>query len=82
MDCREWDRFRKVNCREAALVQPNFAHCFGMVWGLLPFPFPHSLNWMVTADKKGNKKLYFVEPNTYSVFKPRKSDKNIYFLLV
>jgi hypothetical protein len=50
-------RFTYGNYRDPDKYQ-NRPHCFGIVWGLLPFPFPHSMNWMVT-DKR---KFYFIEP--------------------
>lgn len=84
-DCDDFSLLLKARFAYAAYRDKrkrNFAHCFGIVWGMLPFPFPHSLNWMVTADDNGNKTLHFVEPQNYKVFPPRPRDKCIYFMLV
>jgi len=52
------------------------AHCCGVVWGSLPTP--HAINGMVNSDLK----LRFVEPQTDRIFLPRRTDKEIYFMLV
>ncbi len=80
-DCDDFSLLLKARFSYATYrdnKNPNFPHCFGIVWGMLPFPFPHSLNWYVTADKE----LWFVEPQTHESFKPRTGDKYIYFMLV
>ena len=52
------------------------AHCFGIVWGMLPGP--HAINWVINNDRK----LRFVEPQNDRIFFPRKKDKDIWFMLV
>ena len=51
------------------------AHCFGIVWGSLPGP--HAINWMINKDMK----FRFIEPQNDSIFYPRATDKDIYFML-
>jgi hypothetical protein len=41
-------------------------------------PGPHAINWMVNDDKK----LRFIEPQSDEIFFPRKTDKEIYFMIV
>jgi hypothetical protein len=77
-DCDDFAHVLKANFAEAAYKngERRKAHCFGVVWGSLPGP--HAINWMVNADLK----LRFVEPQNDRVFFPRKSDRDIYFMLV
>lgn len=80
-DCDDFALLLKARFSYAAYRDtryPNFPHCFGIVWGMLPFPFPHSLNWYVTVDKE----LWFVEPQRHKPFKPRPRDKYIHFMMV
>ncbi len=78
-DCDDYALVLKAHFAEASYESKiDYAHCFGIAWGMLPFPFPHSLNWMVNDDKK----LRFVEPRSDKIFMPRTKDKNIYFMLV
>jgi len=72
-------RFAFAAYRDRSQYQ-NHPHCFGIVWGLLPFPFPHSMNWMITA----NKKFYFVEPQRQKILKSNqcRGFRHINFLLV
>ena len=65
-------------------VYHNFPHCFGIVWGMLPCPIPHSLNWMITADENGDKKFHFVEPQKQQIVPPEmyKNYRYINFILV
>ena len=51
------------------------AHCFGIVWGSLPGL--HAINWVINNDLK----LRFVEPQNDSVYFPKETDKNIFFML-
>jgi hypothetical protein len=85
-DCDDFSLLLKARFAYAAYRNErkrNFAHCFGIVWGMLPFPFSHSLNWMVTTDEKGKQELYFVEPQTYEIFSPNQENfQDIYFMLV
>lgn len=80
-DCDDFALLLKARFSYAAYrdrTYPNFAYCFGIVWGLLPSPFGHSLNWYISADRE----LWFVEPQKHKSFKPRPADKCIYFMLV
>jgi hypothetical protein len=80
-DCDDFALLLKARFSYAAYRDkkyPNIPHCFGIVWGLLPFPFPHSLNWYVTDDHQ----LWFVEPQRHHSFKPRARDKHINFMMV
>jgi Agglutinin C-terminal len=85
-DCDDFSLLLKARFAYAAYRNErkrNFAHCFGIVWGMLPFPFSHSLNWMVTTDKKGEQKFHFVEPQTYEIISPNQENfQDIYFMLV
>lgn len=51
------------------------ANCFGMVWGNLPGP--HAINWYINK----NMKLYFVEPQHDTIFEPRPTDREVYFMI-
>lgn len=77
-DCDDFAHVLKAHFAEAAYAdgKRRHAHCFGVVWGELPGP--HAINWMINEDRV----LRFVEPQTDEVFAPRKTDKNIYFMLV
>lgn len=60
-DCDDFALLLKARFAYAAYREANTGncpYCFGIVWGLLPFPFPHSMNWMITDDRE----FYFVEP--------------------
>ena len=61
-DCDDFSLLLKARFAYAAYREPqkyqNRPYCIGIVWGLLPFPFPHSMNWVVTEDEE----LYFIEP--------------------
>jgi hypothetical protein len=66
-DCDDFSILLKARFAYAAYRDPggyqNDPHCFGIAWGLLPFPFPHSMNWMITADKQ----FYFIEPQRQKI---------------
>jgi hypothetical protein len=66
-DCDDFSLLLKARFAYAAYRDPqkyqNRPYCFGIVWGLLPFPFPHSMNWLVT-DKM---EFYFVEPQRQEI---------------
>ncbi len=76
-DCDDFAHVLKAHFAEAAYVEGKrrAAHCFGVVWGMLPGP--HAINWMVNDDLK----LRFVEPQNDNIFFPRESDKDIWFML-
>lgn len=61
-DCDDFALLLKARFAYAAYREPekydNCPYCIGIVWGMLPFPFPHSMNWMVTDDRN----FYFIEP--------------------
>ncbi len=77
-DCDDFAHVLKAHFAEAAYKngKRRAAHCFGVVWGWLPEH--HAINWMVNSDLK----LRFVEPQTDQIFMPRRTDKDIYFMLV
>lgn len=77
-DCDDFAHVLKAHFAEAAYKdgRRRAAHCFGVVWGMLPGP--HAINWMLNSDLK----LRFVEPQNDRVFVPRRTDKEIYFMLV
>ena len=65
-DCDDFAILLKSRYAHAVYREPkylNYSHCFGIVWGMLPYPLPHSLNWMVTDDQR----LHFVEPQTEKI---------------
>lgn len=76
-DCDDFAHVLKAHFAEAAYQngERRKPHCFGIVWGLLPDN--HAINWMVNDDLK----LRFVEPQDDRVFRPRSTDKGIYFML-
>ena len=77
-DCDDFAHVLKANFAEAAYKNGSRrkAHCLGVVWGSLPGP--HAINWMINSDKK----LRFIEPQNDRIFMPRRTDKDIYFMLV
>ena len=77
-DCDDFAHVLKAHFAEAAYAdgKRRAAHCFGIVWGMLPGP--HAINWMVNDDLQ----LRFIEPQTDLVFYPRPNDKDIWFMLV
>ena len=77
-DCDDFAHVLKAHFAQAAYAEGErrAAHCFGVVWGKLPGP--HAINWMVNEDKK----LRFIEPQTDEIFFPRKTDRDIYFMIV
>ena len=77
-DCDDFAHVLKAHFAEAAYKNGSrrAAHCFGVVWGSLPGP--HAINWMVNDDLK----LRFIEPQSDEIFRPRATDRNIYFMLV
>lgn len=76
-DCDDFALVLKAHFAEAAYKdgRRRAAHCFGIVWGMLPGP--HAINWMVNSDET----FRFVEPQTGQYFEPRTTDKDIYFML-
>jgi hypothetical protein len=77
-DCDDFAHVLKAHFAEAAYRdgRRRASHCFGIVWGLLPGP--HAINWMVNSDLT----LRFVEPQNDKIFLPRRTDRDIYFMLV
>jgi len=77
-DCDDFALVLKSHFAEAAYAdgKRRAAHCFGIVWGMLPDC--HAINWMVTNDLE----LLFIEPQSDKIFSPRASDKDIWFMLV
>ena len=77
-DCDDFAHVLKAHFAQAAYAdgKRRAAHCFGVVWGMLPGP--HAINWMVNDDLK----ISFVEPQTDEVFFPREDDQDIWFMLV
>jgi len=77
-DCDDFAFVLKAHFCEAAYKDGDrrAAHCFGIVWGMLPGP--HAINWMVNEDRV----LRFVEPQSDEVFEPRQSDRDIWFMIV
>ena len=76
-DCDDFALVLKSHFCEAAYKDGDRrpAHCFGIVWGMLPGP--HAINWMLNADRV----LRFVEPQSDDVFLPRDSDRRIRFMM-
>ena len=76
-DCDDFAHVLKGHFAEAAYKNGDRRkpHCFGIVWGSLPDA--HAINWMVTDDLK----LRFIEPQDDRIFLPRRTDKDIYFML-
>ncbi len=78
-DCDDFSLLLKARFAYAAYRNRdrhvNAPYCFGIVWGLLPFPFPHSLNWMVTDDRE----LHFIEPQRQEII-PRERYANYRFI--
>jgi len=66
-DCDDFSLLLKARFAYAAYREPekyqNRPYCLGIVWGLLPFPFPHSMNWVVTDDYE----FYFIEPQRQEI---------------
>ncbi|MCP3955244.1 MAG: hypothetical protein GY697_23945 [Desulfobacterales bacterium] len=83
-DCDDFSLLLKARFAYAAYRNrgryQNNPHCFGIVWGMLPFPFPHSMNWMVTADRE----FYFIEPQRQKILTLDKCKgfRHINFMLV
>jgi len=77
-DCDDFAHVLKAHFAEAAYKdgKRRAAHCFGVVWGMLPGP--HAINWMVNSDGV----LRFVEPQTDEIFLPRGIDRDIFFMLI
>jgi hypothetical protein len=77
-DCDDFAHVLKAHFAQASYAdgKRRAAHCFGVVWGMLPGP--HAINWMVNDDLK----LRFIEPQTDEIFFPREDDKDIWFMLV
>ncbi|MEE4605761.1 MAG: lectin MOA-related protein [Desulfobacteraceae bacterium] len=66
-DCDDFSLLLKARFAYAAYREPqkyqNRPYCFGIVWGLLPFPFPHSMNWLLTDEME----FYFIEPQRQEI---------------
>ena len=66
-DCDDFSLLLKARFAYAAYREPdkyqNRPYCLGIVWGLLPFPFPHSMNWVVTDDYE----FHFIEPQRQEI---------------
>ena len=76
-DCDDFALLLKAEFVKDAYRQGDrrAAYCFGIVWGSLPGP--HAINWMINADMK----FRFIEPQNDSVYYPKATDKDIYFML-
>ncbi|NLH50425.1 MAG: lectin MOA-related protein [Myxococcales bacterium] len=79
-DCDDFALVMKANFCQAAFKEGlrRAPHCFGILWGNVSPLGGHAINWMITADKE----LWFVEPQTGEVYRPRPKDDGIYFLLI
>ena len=77
-DCDDFAHVLKAHFAEAAYAdgRRRAAHCFGVVWGMLPRA--HAINWMVNDDLK----MRFIEPQNDDIFFLKKEHKNIWFMLV
>lgn len=77
-DCDDFAHVLKAHFAEAAYADGvrRPAHCFGIVWGMLPEP--HAINWMINDDSK----LRFIEPQTDEIFELTSIHKDIWFMLV
>jgi hypothetical protein len=77
-DCDDFAHVLKAHFAEASYRngRRRAAHCFGIVWGMLPGH--HAINWMINSDMK----LRFIEPQNDRIFMPRRTDRDIYFMLV
>lgn len=77
-DCDDFAHVLKAHFAEASYKDGNrrAAHCFGVVWGMLPNA--HAINWMINEDGV----LRFIEPQNDKVYLPKKTDKDIWFMLV
>lgn len=94
VDRLDWDPSGAFDCDDFALVlKAQFSRkaykarlrgalCFGIVWGMLPYPFPHALNWMINDDDE----LRFIEPQTDEIIDSSHSDwvkyQNIWLMLI
>lgn len=78
-DCDDFAITLKANFAQASYKdgQRRHAHCCGVVWGMFDGE-AHAINWVVTSDKR----LRFIEPQTDEIFRPRKNDREIWFMLV
>lgn len=76
-DCDDFALVMKAHFCEAAYAdgKRRAAHCFGIVWGMLPDA--HAINWVITSDGV----LRFIEPQTGRIFLPRKKDHGIWFMM-
>jgi hypothetical protein len=76
-DCDDFAHRLKNDFIEAAYADGKRQKpiCMGVVWGMLPKP--HAINWVVCSDGK----LYFIEPQDDSIFKPRPNDKAIFMMM-
>ena len=57
----------------------RYPHCFGIIMGgKLDGDEPHAINLVITNKLK----LFLVDPQTDRIFKPKKSDRLIYFVYI
>ena len=80
-DCDDFAHVLKAHFAEASYKdgERRPPHCFGIVWGMLSSPFfTHAMNWMIDE----NREFWFIEPQSDEIFKPRETDRNIYFMLI
>ena len=93
-DCDDFSLILKARCAFEAYRDstekysfnnlPNHPMCLGIVWGMLPFPFPHSLNWVVTEDENEGRKLHFIEPQKQKIIPSERYQyyRYIHFMMV
>ncbi len=92
-DCDDFAYVLKAHFCEAAYTdgQRRAAHCFGIVWGMLPGP--HAINWVISQDilvmglpptpakQASGPVLYFVEPQNDKIYSPRVDDTSIWMMI-
>lgn len=79
-DCDDFSIVLKANFAQAAYKdgkrRPPFA--LGIAWGMVEGEGAHAFNWVLDEYER----LWFIEPQTDEIYKPKKTDHGIWFMLV
>jgi hypothetical protein len=76
-DCDDFAHLLKAAFIDAAWTDKKRVDpiCMGTVWGQLPGP--HAINWVILDTGV----LYFIEPQSDKMFRPRSNDKGIFMMM-